>query len=49
MKDYQRLVLEEFRAKLLLNRARVEICGPLYVYGSDDVLILLNSEIAKLK
>ena len=49
MKDFQRLVLEEFKAKMLLNKAKVEISGPQYVYGSDDILILLNSEIEKLQ
>jgi len=49
MKELQRRVLELFRAKMLLKKAQTELYNPDYEYGVDDVLILLDSEINKLK
>ena len=48
MREYQRLVLIELKAKIALDIYRKEVDSE-YRYGTDDLMILLNSEIEKLQ
>lgn len=46
MKEIERLILLELLAKINLDRAKKQFNND-YVYGSDDVIILISSEIKK--
>jgi len=48
MKEIERKVLELFQAELLLAKAKMEYNSK-YVFGSDDVFIILQAKIKELK
>lgn len=48
MKEIELLVLEKMLAKLKLERAKMQF-GNKYVFGFDDVLIIMLASIEELK
>lgn len=48
MKEIERLVLESLQKELLLARAKMQYANN-YVFGSDDVFLILSRKIKELK